>query len=150
MQERQPVQQRRQPPPAPPVAEIEVSLDEAYSGCARQITLPDRRRWEVYVPPGIDDGMSLRLPPGLVRIRVRHDPRFGRQGRDLSTATTVERSLLERGGDVQVQLAGGGWIRVRVPAGTPADARLRVAGRGMPDVHGGGPGDLYIHLRAAR
>jgi molecular chaperone DnaJ len=38
-------------------------------------------------------------------------------------------------------------VEVRIPAGVPQGARLRVAGKGNAGVAGGSPGDLYITVR---
>ncbi len=38
-------------------------------------------------------------------------------------------------------------VEIRIPAGTPAGSRLRVAGKGNSGTRGGQPGDLYITVR---
>jgi curved DNA-binding protein len=38
-------------------------------------------------------------------------------------------------------------LQVKVPAGSVAGQRLRLAGKGGPGAHGGPPGDLYVDLR---
>lgn len=137
-------QQRTQPLP-----EVELSLDEAFGGEQRQVQLGSGRQLIVQVPAGVEDGAVIRLPEGAIRVRVREDPRFGRRGRDLSTVVEAAASVFEQGGEVPTPLAGGGWIRVRVPAGTRPGTCLRVPGKGMPDVNGGSAGDLYVYLRPA-
>jgi molecular chaperone DnaJ len=37
--------------------------------------------------------------------------------------------------------------RVAIPEGTQTGAIIRLKGKGLPDPHGGGKGDLYIHVR---
>lgn len=131
--------------------EVELSFDEAYTGAQREFEGVNGRSLTVRVPAGIEDGRVFRLhtPEGAVyvRVRVRTDPRFGRRGRDLSTVLQVPRSLLEQGGDAATPLAGGGYITIRIPAGTRPETCLRVQGKGMPDLNGGAPGDLYIYVR---
>lgn len=134
---------------AQPLLEVELSLDEAFGGEQRQVQLGNGRQLIVQVPAGIEDGAVIRLPAGAIRVRVRQDPRFNRQGRDLSTLVEIPASMFEQGGEAPTPLAGGGWIRVRVPAGTKPGTCLRVGGKGMPDVNGGDPGDLYLYLRPA-
>ncbi|HEX4212489.1 MAG TPA: DnaJ C-terminal domain-containing protein [Candidatus Dormibacteraeota bacterium] len=138
-------QQRR----AQSLPEVELSLDEAFGGERRQVQLGNGRQLIVQVPAGVEDGAVIRLPEGAIRVRVREDRRFGRRGRDLSTVVEVAASVLDQGGEARTPLAGGGWIKVRVPAGTRPETCLRVAGKGMPDVNGGKPGDLYVYLRTA-
>src|SRR5438876_9474559 len=37
--------------------------------------------------------------------------------------------------------------RLKIPEGTQSGTVFRVKGKGLPDPHGGGRGDLYYHLR---
>ncbi len=52
-----------------------------------------------------------------------------------------------RGGDVRVQVAGRGALRVKIPAGADTGTRIRLAGQGDAGVLGGPPGDLYLTLQ---
>jgi curved DNA-binding protein len=52
-----------------------------------------------------------------------------------------------RGGEVRVQVAGRGTLRVKIPAGADAGTRIRLAGQGEAGVLGGPPGDLYLTLQ---
>lgn len=137
-------------PPTPFMPEVVLGLDEAYSGVERQVDLPDGRHPIVSVPAGVEDGrvIQLRMPEGAVpvRVRVRAEPRFGRRGRHLSTVVPVPRPVLEQGGEATAPLAGGGFVTVRIPAGITPGTCLRVGRKGMPDVDGGDPGDLYIYV----
>jgi molecular chaperone DnaJ len=36
---------------------------------------------------------------------------------------------------------------LKIPEGTQSGAVFRMKGRGLPDPHGGGRGDLYYHVR---
>lgn len=40
-------------------------------------------------------------------------------------------------------------LTVKIPAGVKTGTKLRMAGEGMPGIHGGPPGDLYVALRVA-
>jgi curved DNA-binding protein len=51
-----------------------------------------------------------------------------------------------RGGEVRVQVAGRGTLRVKIPAGADTGTRIRLAGQGDAGVLGGPPGDLYLTL----
>jgi len=52
-----------------------------------------------------------------------------------------------RGGEVRVQVAGRGTLRVKIPPGADEGTRIRLAGQGDAGVLGGAPGDLYLTLR---
>ncbi len=57
-----------------------------------------------------------------------------------------------RGGEVRVEIAGRGALRVRIPSGADEGTRIRLAGQGEPTPAGGAPGDLYLtlHVRPHR
>ena len=50
------------------------------------------------------------------------------------------------GGKISVPTMNGNE-QLDVPKGTKADARFRVRGKGLPNVSGGGQGDLYVAVR---
>lgn len=52
-----------------------------------------------------------------------------------------------RGGEVRVELAGRGTLRVKIPPGAGDGTKIRLAGQGDPGARGGAAGDLYLRLR---
>lgn len=52
-----------------------------------------------------------------------------------------------RGGEVRVQVAGRGALRVKIPPGADTGTRIRLAGQGDEGVLGGPRGDLFLTLR---
>lgn len=125
---------------------IEVTLAEAFRGAARQVELPDGRRLEVKVPPGVQDGTVLRVPGLRARVRVAQDPLFVREGRDLRVPVGVPLKAALLGGEVDVPTLKG-RVKLHVPAETQNGTRLRLRGLGMPDPKGGPAGDLYAEVR---
>ncbi len=116
-------------------------------------------RLQVRVPPGVDDGSRVRLPgkgaPGAhggppgdlyLRVRIRPHPLLERRGDDLYMNVPI--SVLEAvaGAAITVPSPTGGNLRVQVPAGSQSGKLLRIRGRGVPHLHGGGAGDLYLRL----
>ena len=113
----------------------------------------------VSVPPGIDDGQSLRLTgkgqtaPGgraghlYVHVRVEPDPRFERAGDDLLTEVKLTFAQAALGTRVQVPLVDGDPVDLDVKAGTQPGSMVVLRGRGMPNVHGRGKGDLGVRLQ---
>jgi curved DNA-binding protein len=142
-------------------AELTISIEEAYRGGRRSLTLqgPDGPRTvEVTIPPGVTDGQRIRLggqggqgtggsPPGdlTLVVRLAPHPRFRVQGRDLYVTVPVAPWEAALGGEVPVDTPGG-TARIRVPPGTPSGRRLRLKGQGLP-ARGGGDGDLYAEVR---
>ena len=70
---------------------VTVSLEEAYSGTTINANLTTggrARRFEVEIPPGVDNGSSVRVTPEsgtelIFRVTVTPHPRFRRLGDDL-------------------------------------------------------------------
>jgi DnaJ-class molecular chaperone len=126
---------------------IQVTLAEAFRGTTRQVDMPDGRRLEVKVPPGVQDGTVLRVPGLRARVQVTRDGLFEREGRDLRVPVTVPLKTALLGGEVDVPTLRGTRVKLNVPAETQNGTRLRLRGLGMPDPKGGQPGDLYAEVR---
>lgn len=110
----------------------------------------------VSIPAGVDTGYKLRLrgqgdagfggaPAGdlYIEIFVKDDTRFKREGSNLYTKKSISFVKAILGGSIEVDTISG-TIKIKVPAGTQHGTRLRVKGKGMPDVYTGRKGDLYI------
>jgi molecular chaperone DnaJ len=116
-----------------------------------------RRTVAIDVPAGIADGQRIRLsghghagerggPAGdlYVRVRVRPDERFVRDGDNLVTVFDVSAPQAALGAELQVPSLDGDQ-RVELPAGTQAGEILRVRGQGMPVLRRPGRrGDLRV------
>jgi curved DNA-binding protein len=144
-------------------AVLELSLEEVAAGGKRRISLADGRDFEVNVPRGVRDGQRIRLsgegeagldggPSGdlFLRARIRPHPRFRVDGRNLHTDLPVTPWEAALGATVEVRTLTG-TARVRVPAGSSSDRRLRLRGEGLPDAQGR-QGDLYaiVKIRVPR
>jgi curved DNA-binding protein len=148
-------------PGADQEAELELSLEEAYSGGKRWVTLsgPDGpRSYEVTIPPGVIDGQRIRLtgqggrgtdgaPAGnlYLVVRLRPHPRYRVEGRDISAELPLAPWEAALGTTVAVDTPGG-EAKLKVPQGTSCGRRLRLRGRGMPNPKGK-PGDFYAEAR---
>ena len=119
---------------------------------------PHERKLTVKIPAGISTGQRLRLqgegelgdrgaPPGdlYVVIHVGEHEFFRRDGDDLLCAVPVPYPTMVLGGDVSIPTLNGD-ARVAVPKGTQAGTRVRLKGKGMPNVSGRGRGDLFVEL----
>jgi curved DNA-binding protein len=69
-----------------------------------------------------------------------------REGKDLTVEVPVTVPEAVLGAEITLPTFDGA-IRLRVPAGSQAGTRLRVRGKGLPDLKGGPPGDLYVELQ---
>ena len=50
------------------------------------------------------------------------------------------------GGDIEVPTIDGGRSRVKVPEGSQSGRQMRLRGKGMPALRGGGSGDMFFAL----
>ncbi|MFH8453980.1 DnaJ C-terminal domain-containing protein [Streptomyces fungicidicus] len=150
-------------PGADQEAELPLTVEEAYRGGRRTVTLAgptgQPRRYEVDVPPGVTDGQRIRLageggrasgdaPAGdlYLRVRIQPHPRFRLDGRDVHVQVPLTPWEAALGATVPVPTPGGGTAKVTVPAGSSSGRRLRLRGEGMPNPRGEN-GDLYAELR---
>src|SRR5262249_15594516 len=114
----------------------------------------------VQVPPGVDEGMSIRLtgegeageggaPPGdlYCGIKVRQHPLFVRHNQELHCEVPITFSQAALGGPLEVPTLDGKYVTCHLQRGTQAGDEVRVPGKGMPHVRGGRAGDLVAHLR---
>ncbi|MFE1262043.1 DnaJ C-terminal domain-containing protein [Streptomyces albogriseolus] len=150
-------------PGADQEAELPLTVEEAYRGGRRTVTLAgptgQPRRYEVDVPPGVTDGQRIRLageggrgsndaPAGdlYLRVRIQPHPRFRLDGRDVYVQLPVTPWEAALGATVPVPTPAGGTAKVTVPAGSSSGRRLRLRGEGMPNPRGA-DGNLYAELR---
>jgi molecular chaperone DnaJ len=114
-------------------------------------------RLKVRIPPGIDEGMMIRLagqgelnanggPPGdlLIRPHLQRHPVFERHGDDLYAVKPVTFPEAALGTKLRIAGLNGEGLQVKIPAGTQSGTALRVAGKGMPKVGAKGKGDLFV------
>jgi molecular chaperone DnaJ len=117
------------------------------------------RSLSVNIPAGVETGTRIRLsgegeagmrggPTGdlYIFIETRDHPIFQRDGVNLFCRVPVSMITAALGGEVEVPTIDGGKSRVKVPAGTQTGKQLRLRGKGMPALRGGGAGDMMIEL----
>jgi DnaJ-class molecular chaperone len=145
--------------------EIELTLEDAYHGTMRRLSLKHdghARTVEVRIPAGVGDGSRVRVASegehgvggaaaGDLYLRVRLAPHatFERKGRDLYVNVAVPVPTVVSGGEAEVQTLTGRPVRLRIPPLTQNGQVFRLKGFGMPTV--GRPeetGDLYARVEA--
>jgi len=107
---------------------------------------------EIEIPRGINDGDSVQYPklaPGgadlVVQFRVHPDPRWQREGLNLTTEQDVNIWDMILGGDLTVTTIAGEQLVVTVSPRCQPRSLLRIRGRGIPDSHGN-RGDLFVRV----
>jgi len=117
------------------------------------------RALSVNIPAGVETGTRIRLsaegeaglrggPAGdlYIFIEVRDHAIFQRDGAHLFCRVPVSIATAALGGDLDVPSIDGGRARVKVPAGSQTGKQMRLRGKGMPALRGGGAGDMVIEL----
>jgi molecular chaperone DnaJ len=128
---------------------MEISLEEAFTGKAAQMRIPTSVTCEACSGSGAKTGTKPKACPTCGGAgRIRHSQGF----------FTLERTCVSCQGRGQVidtpcpNCSGSGRVTrertlsVNIPAGVEEGTRIRLAGEGEAGVRGGPPGDLYIFL----
>jgi curved DNA-binding protein len=148
-------------PGADQEAEVGLTVEEAYRGTSRSVTLQapgGPRTIDVTIPAGVTDGQRIRLagqggrgsegaPAGDLYLIARVAPhrRYRLEGRDLYVELRLAPWEAALGTSLAIDTPGG-EAKVSVPAGTSSGRRLRLRGRGLPHPRGSA-GDLFAEAR---
>jgi curved DNA-binding protein len=148
-------------PGADQEAEVGLSVEEAYRGTSRSVTLQapgGQRTIDVTIPAGVTDGQRIRLAGQGGRgsegaaagdlyliARIAPHPRYRLEGRDLYVELRLAPWEAALGTSLAIDTPGG-EAKVKVPAGTSSGRRLRLRGRGLPSPRGSA-GDLFAEAR---
>ena len=151
-------------------AEINVSLEEAYNGTMKTLTLqghevdtqgqvrPTVQNLQVRIPAGVTDGTRIRLagkgapgmgggPAGDLYLKVHLEPhrRFRVDGHDLQLEVPVTPWEAALGATVEIQTMGGS-VNLKIPRGTQSGQKMRLRGKGLPK-KGDKRGDLFAVVK---
>ncbi len=132
---------------------VTISLQEAYDGAIRVLETGGRRI-QVKIPAGAKTGTKVRVanssPDGtdlFLKISIQDDSRFERDGTDLYAPVIVDVFTAILGGDVEVATMSG-KVKLTIPAGTQAEQKFRISGRGMPLLKNPlEKGDLFVQVK---
>jgi molecular chaperone DnaJ len=116
----------------------------------------EERRLDVDIPAGIHDGQQIRLSgeghagvlgaragDAYVRVRVRPDPRFVREGNDIFSTVDLTMTQAALGASVVVPTLEGDE-ELEFAAGTQPGGVVVLRGKGMPVLQGFGRGDQRV------
>lgn len=137
-------------------ATLEISLQEAFEGTSRMISI-NGKNININVPRGVKSGQILRVRGKggaprrggeagnlLLNVQVADDPRFRRQGDDLYSEIEVPLYKAILGGDVTINTFRG-TLSMKIPPETHRGKVFRMKGQGMPVYQKKDQfGDLYL------
>ncbi len=127
--------------------------------CGGKGTIQKSERINVKIPPGVDNGSKIRVsgmggageqggPSGDVYIitKVRPHAYFERKGDNLysDASLTIKESAL--GDKIEIATVDG-IVSLTVPPGVQSGQQLKLKGKGVPHLGGGGVGDHYVTIK---
>lgn len=137
---------------------LRVSFVDAVRGATERVTLPDGRSIDVAIPPGIEEGQTLRLKgkgePGpsdgvagdaLIAISIAPHPLFERRGEDILLELPITLAEAVLGAKIRIPTPAGA-VMLNVPKGSSSGAILRLKGKGVQR-RDGGAGDQLVTLK---
>jgi molecular chaperone DnaJ len=118
-----------------------------------------RKKIQVTVPAGIDNGQSIRIrekgEPGinggprgdlLVEVNVARHPIFQREDMNIFSTAPITFAQAALGGEVRINTVDG-EVTYEVKPGTQTDTRIRLKGKGVPSLRNKNVrGDHYVTL----
>jgi DnaJ-class molecular chaperone len=145
--------------------EIELSLEDAYRGSTRRLSLKHdghARTVDVRIPPGVGEGSRVRVAGEgehgtggaasgdlYLRVRLAPHPLFERKGRDIYVKVPLPVTTAVLGGEVEVPTLEGRTVRLKIPPLTQNGQMFRLKGYGMPAVgKAEDKGDAFARVEA--
>ncbi len=126
------------------------------SECKGAGRVEKEKKLEVKIPAGVETGSRLRMtgegedgvnggPKGdlYVFIHVAEHENFERQGSNLYTSVPISFAQAALGAEIEVKTLDG-EEELKIPAGTQTGTVFRIKNQGMPNLNGGGKGDLFV------
>ncbi|MDO5336675.1 MAG: molecular chaperone DnaJ [Eubacteriales bacterium] len=118
-----------------------------------------RKKIQVTIPAGIDNGQSIRIrekgEPGtnggprgdlLVEVTIARHPVFQRQDMNIYSTAPLTFAQAALGGEVRINTVDG-QVVYEVKPGTQTDTRIRLKGKGVPSLRNKNiRGDHYVTL----
>ncbi len=134
-------------------------IKEKCTSCSGTGYTSSKKKIEVTIPAGIDNGQSVRIrekgetgtnggPRGdlLVEVNVSRHPIFQRQDMHIFSTVPISFAQAALGGDVKIQTVDGAVI-YNVKPGTKTDTKVRLKGKGVPSLRNSAVrGDHYVTL----
>ncbi|MCG6534408.1 MAG: J domain-containing protein [Syntrophales bacterium LBB04] len=141
---------------------LSITIEESVFGAEKKLALNKDDKIDeinIKVPPGINAGRKLRLPgkglpgsrggsPGdlFLNIGILPHPIFARDGNDIYVDKSINYSQAALGTTIDIPILDGTSKRIRIPAGTQNNTKIRMKGYGVPNFKGPGKGDQYVKI----
>ena len=129
------------------------------TSCGGQGKKQTTKRLSVTIPKGVDDGTRIRLTGKgeagtrgagsgdlYLFINVHSHDLFKRSDHNLFFEFPVSIADAALGTSIEIPTIDGSKAKIKIPAGTQSGKQFRLREKGMPNMRGGGYGDLYVQV----
>lgn len=119
----------------------------------------EKQRIKIRIPAGVDNGMRLKMngygdageaggPPGDLYVYIEVEPHetFQREGDDVYIELPLTFAEAALGCKKEIPTPLNESCRIQISEGTQNGKLLRISGKGFPNVHGQGHGDLLVRV----
>ena len=133
-------------------------VDNPCRTCSGKGVVKKSAEREVEIPAGIDDGQTLRVQGGghagtnggqygdlHIRVDVRPDPIFERDGYDVWTEVPLTYTQAALGGEIIVPTVDG-KVKYTIPEGIQVGTTVRLRGKGIKKLYRTDRGDHYLKI----
>ncbi len=136
-----------------PTYQMDLTFNEAIKGVEKQVEVEvpsnqgrmERKKLKIKVPAGADNGTRVSYGDLDIVFRVDRHPKFIREGADIFSEIDVSIPQLVLGDVFEVETVDG-KVKVKVPPGTQPGSLVRLKGKGVPSLRGGGKGDHFVRV----
>lgn len=126
--------------------------------CGGDGIVRNESNYKVKIPAGIDNGESIRLAGKgesagsvgqagdlYVRIHVKEDKRFEREGQNIFSEVIISYPQAVLGDKIEIETLDG-LKKLVIPEGTQSHQQIRLKGLGVPSLHSTARGDQYVKV----
>ncbi len=114
---------------------------------------------KVKIPAGIDNGETIRLSGQgeagfkgsstgdlYIKIQVKPDKRFERDGYDIRTTREISFTQAVLGDKIDIETVYG-KVKLKIPEGTQSGTIFKLRGKGVEKLRGRGKGDHFVEVK---
>jgi molecular chaperone DnaJ len=135
------------------------TISDPCKECHGEGRLKKKQNVTIKIPAGVDNGMRIRMAgygdagigggqPGDLYVYINVEPHavFQRDGDDIIIELPITFTEAALGCKKEIPSPVGNPLRIEIAEGTQPDKVLRIKGKGAPNVHGQGEGDLLVRV----
>ncbi len=123
---------------------IDIDFMDAAKGVQKEVKIEGKKR-KIKIPAGVDEGSRINFGDFILSVNVRPHEIFERDGADVFVKVTIPFSLAVMGGEIEAPTVDGP-VKLKIRSGTQSGTMIRLRGKGVTNLRGGGNGDEYVKI----